>query len=96
MNRLPNRSKATENKSRDSNGKAWRSPEQAINWLARKTGGKVSGPWIYNSRDGRCELMRVYRFDYENGDKDCKPMHRDAAGWRFRGPPGKTAVVPPG
>ncbi|MGP0063307.1 MAG: phage/plasmid primase, P4 family [Isosphaeraceae bacterium] len=72
--------------------KAWRSPEQAIDWLAGKEGGRVSnqGPWIYNDPDGY-ELMRVYRIDMPDRKKQFRPVYPHADGWHL-GDPAKSGL----
>jgi hypothetical protein len=84
--------KAAPTASRNGNGKAWRSPEEAIAWHAKTVKGQVSerGPWIYNDPD-HFELMRVYRIDYcdpETGEprKQFRPVYPDAAGWHVGDP----------
>src|SRR5262249_5596225 len=88
----PGKSKAATATSRNGNGKAWRSPEDAIAWHAKTIKGRISerGPWIYNDPD-RFELMRVYRIDYhdpETGEprKQFRPVYPDAAGWHVGDP----------
>jgi putative DNA primase/helicase len=80
----PKRSKAKAAK----NGKVWRSPEDAIAFVAGKSGGRASDPWIYLDTD-RSELMRAYRIDLPNDGKEFLPVHPDHAGWHIGDPPGK-------
>src|SRR5262249_18500107 len=72
--------------------KAWRSPEDAIAWLAGSVRGYVSpiGPWIYKDQDGY-EVMRIYRLhvpDPESGamKKQFRPVHPHAGGWHVGDP----------
>jgi Protein of unknown function (DUF3987) len=87
--------KAAATPSRNGNGKAWRSPEDAIAWHAKTIKGRVSerGPWIYKDPE-RFELMRVYRIDYrdpETGEprKQFRPVYPDAADCWHVGDPSK-------
>jgi Protein of unknown function (DUF3987) len=84
--------KAAPATSRNGNGKAWRSPEDAIAWQAKTIQGRVSdrGPWVYKDPD-HFELMRVYRIDYsdpETGEprKQFRPVYPDTAGWHVGDP----------
>jgi hypothetical protein len=84
--------KVTRATSRGSNGKAWRSPEDAIAWHAKTIKGRISerGPWIYHDPE-RFEVMRVYRIDYEDPEtgeprKQFRPVYPDAAGWHVGDP----------
>jgi Domain of unknown function (DUF927) len=71
------------------NGAVWSSASEAFEWTAKKLGGKISGtPWIYESEDGKSELMHVCRIDIPNSDKQFRPAYRDAAGWHLADPPG--------
>ena len=72
------------------NGKVWRSPEEAIGFIAGKEGGVVSklGPWIYKDREG-FDLMRVYRIDLPGGKKQFRPIYPDPSGWHIGDPAGK-------
>jgi putative DNA primase/helicase len=71
------------------NGKVWRSPEEAVAFIAGKEGGQVSklGPWIYKEPGG-FDLMRVYRIDLPGGKKSFLPVHPDHAGWHIGDPAG--------
>jgi hypothetical protein len=88
----PRKPKVASAASRNGNGKAWRSPEDAIAWHAKMIQGRVSelGPWIYNDPD-HFEIMRVYRIDYQDPEtgeprKQFRPVYPNAAGWRVGDP----------
>jgi hypothetical protein len=86
---VPKKPTGSAARSKRGNRKLWRSPEEAIGFIAKKDGARVSklGPWVYKARDGH-ELMRVYRLDKEDGSKAFRPLHVDASGWYIGDPPG--------
>jgi hypothetical protein len=78
------------------NGNLWRSPEEAVAWVARKAEGQVSqiGPKIYPDQEGE-EVFRVYRIDLPEFDeatgkqkKQFLPVYPDPIrnGWHIGDP----------
>ena len=63
------------------------SPEAAIASTIKRY-GPPSKHWVYPDPDG-FELMRVYRWDPKEGDKEYRPVHPSADGLRLGDPPGK-------
>jgi hypothetical protein len=70
------------------NGKTYPTAEKAIGAAAFLVGGEVSklGPWSYKTADGKAEVMRIYRIDMPDGDKQFRPVYRDSAGWHLGDP----------
>lgn len=70
--------------------RVYKTPEEAIAGIVRHH-GKPTLEWTYHDvREGRrVEVMKVYRFDIREGEKEFRPVHWTGKGWALGDPPGK-------
>ncbi len=88
---FPRRHRPTnENRKGPEKGRPFQSAEDALAILAKKL-GQPSCYWVYQELhdNQRFELMRIYRFEKADGEKEFRPIFPAADGWYIGDPPGK-------